>query len=59
MPPRRIPGKRSSVRAFEIAKQLGITSKEALEYLKGRGIPAKLPIAPLTQEQTDILLEHF
>jgi translation initiation factor IF-2 len=50
---------RKATRVFELAKELGVTSKEILAYLKERNLPAKQAISTITPEQTDIVLEHY
>jgi len=44
---------------FKLAKEVGVTSKDVMTFLKEKGMPAKSAITALTQAQYDVALEHF
>jgi translation initiation factor IF-2 len=48
-----------SSRAFELAKELGVSSKAILEHLKTIGMPAKSAIGVLTPVQVGKAVEYF
>jgi len=48
-----------SSRAFELAKELGVSSKAILEHLKSIGMPAKSAIGVLTKEQVAKAVDYF